>query len=409
MPGTPGPAMRAALAGLLAMATAMGIGRFVYTPILPLMIGEGALNASQAGLVAGFNYFGYLLGALVAALGFFAPRRRAWFLAALAASAATTLAMAWSGTLAAMIVVRFLSGIASAFSMIFVTAIVLARLGEEGRPGLIALHFGGVGFGIAGSAMLVSALAAAGVDWPEAWLASGVAASLAFVLVYLLLPPTESEARPPRRRARNGGASALPLALFVVGYGFFGFGYVVTATFINAMAKAEPALAAIEPFVWIIVGLSVLPSVWLWNRAAGRFGFAGAYSVACLAEAAGVGLSVTVVSPVALVVSAVLLGGTFVAVTALGLARARDMAPAHAAGVIALMTASFGLGQMTGPVVAGWLFERMGDLVLASWLAAAALVVAAVLAPLAIALSGRQSQAAAMVAGTGDKGAGNFV
>jgi MFS family permease len=44
------------------------------------------------------------------------------------------------------------------------------------------------------------------------------------------------------------------------------------------------------------------------------------------------------------------------------------------------MTASFGLGQVIGPVIAGWLFEELGNLVLASWIAAAALVASALFA-----------------------------
>ena len=355
------------------------MGRFVYTPLLPHMIGEAALTASEAGLVAGANFLGYLLGALAASASIFAPHRRTWLFVALAGSVATTALMALASTLAAMLALRFLSGVASAFSMIFVTALVLAKLAEDRRPGLIAWHFAGVGLGIAGSAILVSLLSQWQTHWQMMWLAAGIAALLCWLALVLLLPPTTAEPVRNRHSGSSGRWLTPPLALFIAGYGFFGFGYVITATFINAMAKAEPALSSIEPWIWMIVGLSGVPSVWLWNRLAAATSVTFSYVVACLVEAAGVCLSVMVISQAALVVSAVLLGGTFMAVTALGLARARGMAPDHAAGVIAFMTASFGLGQMIGPVLAGYLFEYSGNLVAASFCATFALLAAAAL------------------------------
>lgn len=381
--------MRAAMAGMLAMAVAMGIGRFVYTPILPLMIGADVLDPSGAGVVAGLNYLGYLVGAMAASLGFFAPHRRVWFFIALSISVATTAGMGLTDDLTTIAVLRFLAGPASAFSMIFSTAIVLAKLAEEDRSDLYAIHFGGIGFGIAASAILVSILAAAGISWSGAWIASGLAGAAGLALVALLLPETTREARPPGRREAGSGRPRLPLVLFVSSYGFFGFGYVVTATFINAMAKSEPALAPVEPYVWIVVGVAGMPSVWIWSLVARRIGFSATYALGCVVEAFGVILGVTVFTPAALLLSAFLLGVTFIAITAIGIARSRELAPANPAGVIAAMTAAFGLGQMVGPVVAGWLYDRQGDLVLASCLAALALVVAGILAPLGASLSRR--------------------
>lgn len=375
-------ALRAAFAGMLAVAAAMGIGRFVYTPILPHMIGEGALDARLAGIVAGFNFLGYLLGALAASAAFFAPRLRFWFAAGLSASVATTAAMAYAGdSVLAMAAIRFASGVASAFTMVFVNIIVMARYAEAGRPGLTALHFGGVGLGIAFSAAIVTILAASGYAWPALWQASAGAALVALVMSFRLLPT------PPPARAAAGTASSAglpkPLWILIASYGLFGFGYVITATFINAMAKASPALAPVEPYVWMAVGLAGMPSIWLWNRLAARKGVLFAYAAACLAEAIGVAMSVAFAHPAVLLISAALLGGTFMAITALGLVRSREIGRENPGRAIALMTASFGLGQMLGPVVAGQLYDRTGDFTVASMGAAMALALSALLAVMA--------------------------
>ncbi|MBK1662814.1 YbfB/YjiJ family MFS transporter, partial [Paracraurococcus ruber] len=103
MPGRQGGArtgpLGLALGGLLALASAIGIGRFVYTPILPTMAEELGLTKGEAGLVASANLLGYLIGALLAATPRLPGSRRAWLLGALALGAATTGAMGWATSL----------------------------------------------------------------------------------------------------------------------------------------------------------------------------------------------------------------------------------------------------------------------------------------------------------------------
>jgi predicted MFS family arabinose efflux permease len=366
---------------MFAMATVMGIGRFVYTPILPMMIADSTLDPRGAGLVAGANFLGYLLGALAASAHVLRNHGRRIVFAGMVASIGSTAAMAFDPGLQGMLAIRFLSGIASAFAMIFITATVISILAAGKRPELIALHFGGVGLGIATSALLVTALASAGTSWETIWLAAAIAGLLGLGAVLSLLPETEMTSTVPdnSRPARFG----LPLTLLTASYCFFGFGYVVTATFINTMARADPTLAGAEPFVWAAVGLAGLPSLWLWNRLSAVTGPFLAYVGACLLEAFAVVLPVTIPSVPVLFLSAVLFGGTFMAITSLGFARARTMRGGKGPRALALMTAAFGVGQMAGPVVAGLLFDRSGSLQFPTLLAGSALVIAAMLAALA--------------------------
>src|SRR5690606_23837941 len=129
------------------MAAAMGIGRFVYTPILPSMIEGAGLSSADAGLIASANYVGYLIGAVLASGGWAASRERGVALAGLAASAALAGAMASAGGLNGFIVIRFLAGLASAFGFVFLTNIVFSGLAEAGRSDLQKVHFSGVGIG----------------------------------------------------------------------------------------------------------------------------------------------------------------------------------------------------------------------------------------------------------------------
>ncbi|ADZ71400.1 YbfB/YjiJ family MFS transporter [Polymorphum gilvum] len=369
-----------ALGGLLALAAAMGIGRFVYTPILPYMAEGVPLDPAAAGLIASANFFGYLVGALAASVGTLPGGRRRWLLGALLLSAATTAGMGAAGGMSAFLLLRFLGGVASAFVLVFSSAIVLDRVAAAGRPGLSALHFSGVGGGIALTAVLVAALAAAGVDWRGQWYASGAATLACLLAATLLVPATpDTAAGSGADGHRSKAPLSAPLLRLIVAYGLYGFGYVITATFISVIVRTSSDLRPVEPYVWLAVGLSAAPSILAWNRVAARIGAAQAFAFACVLEALGVGLSVIEAGIANILLAAVLLGGTFVGIAALGLVEARRQATGDPRRVLAVMTASFGLGQMVGPWLAGLGAELTGSFVLPSLAAAVALLVASAL------------------------------
>lgn len=375
-----GAPLRAALGGLLALAVGIGIGRFVYTPILPPMMAELGLSKFAAGLIASANFAGYLAGALFTAGAWLPGSRRAWLLGGLAGSAVTTGAMGVAHGLAAFLALRFAGGAASALVLILVSALVLERLAELGRPDLSSVLFAGVGAGIAGSALLVSALRAVGEGWPALWLGSGALSLLGGVGVAVLIP-AEARARPaPAAAAAQAGAADQRLPRLVIAYGLFGFGYVITATFLVAIVRADPAIRALEPVIWVVFGLAAAPSVALWGALARRVGIPAAFGLAAGVEALGVLASVAWPSTAGVFLASVLVGGTFMGLTALGLVRGRELARGDPRRVLALMTSAFGFGQIIGPSLAGALSDRFGNFTLPSVVAATALVAAAVLA-----------------------------
>lgn len=357
----------------------MGVGRFVYTPILPLMVDDLGLSQAQAGLIASANFAGYLVGAIGAALPTLPGSRRAWLLGALGLSALTTGLMGLGTFLPFFVAVRFGGGMASAFVLVFSSALILDRLAALGRSDLSAVHFAGVGAGIAVSAVLVSVLRATGFDWRQPWFA-GALASLAALALVIRLVPNLAEPGEARSAARTGAGSQRGLASLIGAYGLFGFGYVVTATFIVSLVRGTPEMLALEPLVWLVVGLAAVPSVWLWTLVAKRLGVERAFAIACVAEAVGVAAPIVWQKALGAIVSAALLGGTFMGLTALGLVGARRRSPGDPRRILALMTAAFGLGQIVGPAFAGLAYDRTGSFAVPSMTAAGALLAAGVLA-----------------------------
>jgi predicted MFS family arabinose efflux permease len=360
-----------AIGGLLAMAAAVGVGRFVYTPILPPMVEALGLTKGEAGIIAASNFMGYFAGALLAAVRL-PGSRRTWLIGALVVNVAALGAMGLASSMLALSVVRFIAGLASAFGLIFASALVLDRLAATGHGRLSAVHFAGVGTGIAVSAALVALLH----DWRTMWFASAALAFVAGIAVVVLVPPDH-----PGSHFTTGAARApfppgfVPLS---AAYGLFGFGYVITATFIVAMVRGTPAIASLEPYIWVMFGLSAAPSVLLWTRLAARWGVRRTFAIAAFVEAAGVAVSALWVTSATVIAASVFVGGSFMGLTALGLIAARE-GGGDPRSRIALVTAVFSAGQILGPIFAGHLYDTTGSLALPSWAAAAALAIAGLL------------------------------
>lgn len=367
--------LRTAVGGLIALAVAIGIGRFIYTPILPSMMAALGLPNLDAGLIASANFAGYLAGALLVTGPRLSARR--WIPGGLVASAITTAAMGSVHSLSLFVILRASGGIASAIVLVLACATVLDALAATDRSELATFMFAGVGAGIAGSAVLTSSLQAAGLGWPELWFGGG-ALSLLGVFACWRLIPDRKQATPS---AQTGGA---PLdrrfTRLALAYGLFGFAYIITATFLVTIVRSNPRTRQIEPVVWVIFGLAAVPSVALWSAVGRRLGITRGFALAALAEALGVLGTVIWPNIAGVFAATVLVGGTFMGVTSLGLTRGRELAAHNPQRGLALMTSAFGIGQIVGPSFAGALSERLGSFTLPSIAAALALVVAAMLA-----------------------------
>jgi len=226
--------MGIALAGLAALAVAMGIGRFAFTPLLPMMQADAGLTLAHGGWLASANYAGYLVGALSAS------RAPLGIRGSLVAIAVTTFAMAPWPQFELWIALRFLAGVASAWVLVQVSAWSLARLAALGRPQLAGVVFAGVGSGIAVAGLLCLALMSLHAKSGHAWMALGAAS----LLVALLLWPAFASAQSTSAPVGRDGWRAQWWWL-VAAYGAYGFGYIIPATFLPAMARdlvADPAV-----------------------------------------------------------------------------------------------------------------------------------------------------------------------
>ncbi|MCR3719546.1 MULTISPECIES: YbfB/YjiJ family MFS transporter [Prauserella salsuginis group] len=367
------PAWQMVVQGAFALAAAMGIGRFVFTPILPLMQAQAGMSAQTGNALATANYVGYLAGAVAAIVLPRLARSIPALRTCLVLLAATLAGMAVTTDTVAWLAMRAVAGVASALIFVIASNATLQRLRSHAQH-LTGWVYCGVGAGIAVSGLCVLAVDAVG-GWQLAW---WVAATLttALAAVAWRLPAPQAPAVSPDTRA--GGASGRRrFAALLVGYSLEGAGYIIAGTFlVAALSRTGPAW--LGNGAWVLVGLAAAPSCVLWAAAAHRFSRPSLLIAALLLQAVGMALPALFGGIAAALVSAVLFGGTFMGVTTLTLATGAHLGVPRAT---ALLTAGYSLGQVLGPLgVAPLLTRGYGPaLLVAAVLAAAAAAATALL------------------------------
>ena len=386
-----------ALAGLVALAVAMGIGRFAFTPLLPLMLAERSLTLAGASLLASANYFGYLVGALACTFQPWLWRRFGWAAAVngprlvrmgLAATVLLTLGMAWEW-MAAWTLLRFAAGVASAVVFLYTSGWCLEQLARRGVPAMGALIYVGPGGGIVVSGLAATALVQWRVPAAAGWLTFGVLATLLTALVWSIFDDRRNV--PAAVTGGNGSLAAAPTAhagglemgLLAIAYGMAGIGYIITATFLPVIARqALPDSHWLDLF-WPLFGAGVMIGAIGASRLAPGGDLRVRLAVCYAMQAAGVCASLVSPTLAGFAIGSLLLGLPFTAITFFAMQEVRRVRPQQAPSFMGLLTAVYGIGQIAGPPLAAWLVARSATPAagfgLSLWIATGLLVFGALL------------------------------
>ena len=337
----------------------MGIGRFAFTPILPMMQSEG-LSLAAGGWLASANYAGYLAGALSARW----LRGEHAIRAGLAATAVTTLAMALHAPLAAWLLLRGAAGVASAWLLINVSTWCLQR-GAPGGP-----LYSGVGVGSAAAGLTCLALMQAGLGAEDAWIALGLAATLAAFVLW----PSFHAGQADRSKIAERHYWSVHSVRLVLCYAAYGFGYIIPATFLPAMAREAVSDPALFGWAWPVFGAAAAASTLVASPLARRLGDRRVWIAGHLVMALGVVAPLLWPGLGGIVLGAVCVGSTFVVITMVAL---QEGARAGGGALIAAMTAGFATGQIAGAAFVSLLAMAGGGLVQASYAACLLLLASA--------------------------------
>jgi MFS family permease len=368
-------ALAIALAGLVALAVAMGIGRFAFTPILPMMQEDAGVSIATGGWLASANYLGYLAGALSVIW---------WRIAAtigirvgLATIGLATLAMGLEHHLAVWLALRALAGIASAWVLIYVSAWALEHLAALNRPALGNTVYAGVGTGIALAGGLCLALMHIGAGSARAWIVLGVLSIVLSAAIWSVFRGSPGSPVAAERQADRGMVWDRESLRLVLCYGAFGFGYIIPATFLPVMAKQVIRDPAVFGWSWPLFGAAAMGSTLATALLRSLVTTRRLWIASHLVMALGVVLPVLWSGIVPIMLAALLVGGTFMVITMVGMQEARSVGGARATGLMAALTSAFALGQIAGPISVSLVVGAGGNVSAALVIACVALVVSA--------------------------------
>ncbi|RON39194.1 hypothetical protein BK666_28240 [Pseudomonas frederiksbergensis] len=363
-------------ASFIALMMAMGIGRFALTPQLPHLLSEGQIDLTAAGLIAAANYLGYFVGAVDA---MFARRHhhvRLRLLGGLWLCVLLTLASFWANGFWSHLLLRFGTGVASAWVLVMITALSQPLAAAAGRPRLGALVFAGPGLGIFLTGLLALGSHLLGQTSATLWL---VYAAVALVMLLAILPFLPQPTAAVTSAQTTATSDNQGIGRLGVIYELYGLGYIIPATFLSQMANAQFHGQWMADLFWPCFGLAAALGVllvslrrhtpnatrhWLiatlWLQAAGVF--------ACLLGS-GPGLALGVI----------LCGTPFLACMQLVMQRSRELAPHATQRNAGLLTACFAVGQLAGPLLAATSSHFSGGLQPALIFAGSGLLIAGAL------------------------------
>lgn len=365
---------RVYFAGICSLIVTVGVARFSYTPLLPIMQDGTGLTESGGGWLATTNYMGYMFGVFIASV--LNNLKTKYYLHQLymVLAVISCIAMVTTTDLVYWSFYRFLAGVCAAGSMIIASGLILKWLVHNKYHAELGVHFAGCGLSIIIVSVLIDGMLSMAADWQQQWLGLSAFAAVIAIPALLWMPKPSAEQQ-AAGTANDNPPTKLFTRLMLLAYFCAGYGYVVSATFIVDIIEGVKSLQGQGNLAFILVGLGATPAVILWDRVARRIGYLKALLWAYGLQILGILLPALNQSMPAVIISAVLFGGTFIACVSLVLTMAGKFFPSNPAKFMGKMTLAYGTAQILAPVLTGYLAELFGNYDLGLYLSSGVMII----------------------------------
>ncbi|MCH4477537.1 YbfB/YjiJ family MFS transporter [Staphylococcus haemolyticus] len=351
----PKQAYKQLVLSMLALMITMSISRFAYTPILPFMQQDTSMNNQNAGLLATFNYLGYLMGAIIPM--FITIKSKVFDLKLyVMINVISVILMGFSEHFLIWSVLRIIAGITSGTIFVLASNVALEALRMANKQSISGILYSAVGIGIFSSSIFIFLYTQA-QTWKATWIILGVVALMAGIIILTSMKDNPSISIHTTSSNQNQG-KALNRAFiipFSIAYFFEGAGYIVTGTFLVALIKTIPAYADYAALSWMFVGLGAMPATLIWSLFAEKIGYKKAIYSALILQIISVGLPIFSHHMLGLIIASMLFGATFLGLTTLFMSKSQELMyhTNQKLNLVSLLTVIYSVGQMIAPMIAG--------------------------------------------------------
>lgn len=365
---------RVYFSGICSLIVTVGVARFSYSLMLPIMQNDTGLTELGAGWLATTNFMGYMFGLLLAAnlhnLSYKYNLHRLYLVLSVLTSAAmvvTTDIVSWA-------ILRFIAGVCASGGLIIASGLILKWLAKNNHRTELGIHFSGVGVSIIVTSLLVEAMLNISANWQQQWLALSILAAIFITPAWLWMPHPYLSGKAGITVKDTPPSKAFKL-LMMLAYFCAGYGYVVSSTFIVDIVESVEGLQGQGGFVFLLIGVAAAPAPLVWDRIARSVGYLKSLLAAYILQAVGIILPIINDSLVSVLLSALLFGGSFIACVSLVLTMAGKFYPSNPAKFMSTMTLAYGAAQIIAPALTGYLVNALGSYNIGLYLSAAVVII----------------------------------
>jgi len=369
--------LKVLIAGILSLLTMVGVARFAYTPLLPVMQAEAGLSMAGGGWLAASNYFGYFTGAIIAASISSLTLKDHFYRAGLVLAVLTTLAMGLTESVWWWAFWRYVAGLSAACGLLIGSGLVMHWLVSNSLRPELGIHFMGLGGGVALAAVVAEWMLGT-FDWREQWFIYTALAAVMAIPAWAWLPkPNLSGVTSSGKKIADRPPGRVFYNLMMVAYFCAGVGYAVITTFIvahiNQISGTGGALA------FMLIGIAAAPAPMAWDFVTRRIGFINALTLAFILQLIGSVLPFLHEAVGWAYAGAVIFGSSFVGIVSMILTMAGRFYPTKPAKMMGKMTLSYGLAQILAPALGGLLGAWSGNYFSSLYMASSVMAIGLIL------------------------------